>query len=288
MVSSPIPVLADDDNSSESDDDHDSMEEMDDDSMDDMNDDSDENEDNSGKEGRERDRNKIEFEREDGSMVEIERKIEFEDDERRIEIKRKITDRDGNEIEIKIKIETEDGKRKIKVERNLNRSDIEAETDLIIEELLEGNESVIRAILSNGNKTRILIMPDRISDIALERLRSKNFTIELKEIRHKNIPRVIYNIHTNKHGKFLGVFKKGVEVEAQIDPETGEVIGISKPWWAFLVVGEDSDQTDDENDSDDGDEHEEGEDESDDGDNNETNNDNNETNDEINVTNTTA
>jgi len=87
-------------------------------------------------------------------------------------------------------------------------------------------------------------MPDAASDIALERLKILNFTkIELKEIRHKNIPRVVYNIEANKNGKFLGIFKLKMKIEGQIDPETGEFIGISKPWWAFLVTGEDSDQT---------------------------------------------
>jgi len=45
-----------------------------------------------------------------------------------------------------------------------------------------------------------------------------------------------------------------MKVEGEVDPETGEFLGISKPWWAFLVTGEDSDQTqpgDDEEESDD-------------------------------------
>ena len=34
-----------------------------------------------------------------------------------------------------------------------------------------------------------------------------------------------------------------MKVEGQIDSETGEFLGTNKPWWAFLVSGEDSDQT---------------------------------------------
>ena len=89
-------------------------------------------------------------------------------------------------------------------------------------------------------------MPDTASEIALERLRAKNFTIELREVRHRNIPRVVYHIRSNKTGRFLGIFKLKLRVEGQVDPETGEFIGTSKPWWAFLVTGEDSDQTGDE------------------------------------------
>ena len=63
-----------------------------------------------------------------------------------------------------------------------------------------------------------------------------NITIKLKEEVHKNIPRVIYNAQFNEHGRFLGVFKLAMRVNAEVDPETGEVLGINRPWWAFLVV----------------------------------------------------
>jgi hypothetical protein len=82
-------------------------------------------------------------------------------------------------------------------------------------------------------------MPDQIAEMAIEKLKTTNYTIELKEKIHKNIPRVIYNIKTNKNGKFLGIFKIKVKIEAQVDSETGEFLGIAKPWWAFLVTGED-------------------------------------------------
>lgn len=173
---------------------------------------------------------------EDGKRVEIERKVEIEDGEMKIEIRRIITDEDGNKTVVIIKIEEKDGKSKIKV---VGKEEFEADTELELETEFEGNESIIRAILSDGNKTDIKILPDRASEIAIETLRSKNFTVELKEVLHQNIPRVIYNIQTNKNGRFLGVFKLKIKIEAQLDPETGEVLGIIKPWWAFLVTGED-------------------------------------------------
>ena len=85
-------------------------------------------------------------------------------------------------------------------------------------------------------------MPDQVVELALERLKALNFTIELKEIKDNNKLRVIYNIEANKTGRFLGIFKLKLKLEGQIDPETGEFIRINKPWWAFLVTGEDSDQ----------------------------------------------
>ena len=191
---------------------------------------------------------KREFIDESGNRIEIETKIKFEDGEREIKIKKKIIDINGNEreIEIEIEVEVEDGiiKRKIKFKDEFEGI-FEAKTELKIEEeILSGevNETIIKAILSDGNETEIKIMPDRIAEIAIEKLKTLNFTIELKEKEHKNVPRVVYNVETNKNGKFIGIFKLKLKIEAQIDPETGELLGIAKPWWAFLVSGEDTAQ----------------------------------------------
>jgi len=214
-------------------------------------DDEDNDKDNSGrgKEGRFRGEIKQEFTDEDGKRVRIERKIEIEDGVRKIEIKRKITNSDGTVIEKVVIIErSEDGiKKKIKIRRVDGTGEFEVETELEIDDEFEGNESDLGAFTSDGKRHKIKILPDRASEIAIEKFRSKNFTIELREILHKNVPRVVYNIQTNKSGKFLGVFKLKMKIDGEIDPETGEVIGINKPWWAFLVTGEDSDQTEEEN-----------------------------------------
>jgi len=206
-------------------------------------------EDRSGKEGRFREEIKLEFIDEDGNRVKIERKVEIKDGEIKIEIKRKIIDSDGTVVERIVIVERdEDGiKKRIKIKRVDGTGEFEVETELEIDDEFEGNESDLMALTSDGKKHRIKILPDRASEIAIERLKSKNFTIELKEILHKNIPRVVYNIETNKNGKFLGVFKLKVKIEGEIDSETGEVLNINKPWWAFLVVGEDSDQIGEEN-----------------------------------------
>lgn len=104
------------------------------------------------------------------------------------------------------------------------------------------NESFFETSLSNGSIRRLRIMPNELKKIARERLKTDNISIEIKEVRHKNIPRVIYNIKTNKHGRFLGIFKMQVGIDAEVDPETGEVLRINKPWWAFLISGEDDEE----------------------------------------------
>jgi len=171
------------------------------------------------------------------------------------ERKRKIECADGRKVEVKIKIEnrTVDGRvrEKIEYESEGDELEVEAEEGIDLEEESNATHYKLKARLrSNGNVTEIKIMPDTASEIALERLRALNFTIELREVKHKNIPRVVYHIESNKTGRFLGIFKFAMKVQGEVDPETGEFLGVSKPWWAFLVAGEDSDQTDEEDDED--------------------------------------
>ncbi|MEK6884983.1 MAG: PepSY domain-containing protein [Nanoarchaeota archaeon] len=179
--------------------------------------------------------------RENGQRIEIERKIKIDEQgNREIEIKKKIIDAQGKEREVKVKIEVdvENGeiKRKIKIEDG--NATFEAETELEIEETIENNKSIIRVNKSNGIKSEIKIMPDRASEIAIEQLKSLNFSIELKEVGNK----IIYEIETNKSGRFFGIIKTKVKIKAEIDPETGEIIRIKKPVKAFFTFGEDSDQ----------------------------------------------
>jgi len=200
--------------------------------------------DNSGssdKKIRVREETKREFRTDDGGRIKIERKVEIENGEIKIRIKRKVIDAEGNEIEVRIVIEKDkDGiKKKIKIE---GVEGLEVNTELEIDDEFKGNESELIAIMSNGKRAKIKIMPDQLVEIALERLKARDFTMELKEIRYGTKLRVIYNVEANKTGRFLGILKLKLKLEGQIDPETGELIRINKPWWAFLVAGEDNDQ----------------------------------------------
>jgi hypothetical protein len=189
--------------------------------------------------------------REGNCTIRIERELKIEDGKRVESVKRKIECADGTKTEIKIRIEnrTEDGRvrERVRYEIKGEEIEVEAEDEIKFEEETNETEYRLKARLKDGNVTRIKIMPHQASEIALKRLRALNFTVELREVTDdRNIPHVVYNIKTNKHGRFLGVFKLSMKIEGQVDPETGEFIGISKPWWAFLVAGEDSDETGDE------------------------------------------
>src|SRR3989338_6642935 len=215
----------DDDNSTANDSDGDEdINDSDEDDLNETEDDNDENETEDDEDKDNRDRIKIrsrEIITRGNCTIKIERELKIENGKRVEVVKKKMVCADGTREEVKIRIEkrTDDGR------------------------IRERKEYKIKARF-RGNVTDIKIMPDRASEIAIERLRALNFTVELREVSRKgNVSRIVYHARAYKDGRFIGILKLKVRVETQIDPETGEIIMTSKPWWAFFVFGEDSDQT---------------------------------------------
>jgi hypothetical protein len=118
-----------------------------------------------------------------------------------------------------------------------------ADCDCNLTQEQEQNRTRFYAGLSNGRHAEIKIMPNVASETALKRLRLKNCfdncSIELKEVGQRNETRLAYELNTKKHANFLGIFGTRMQVQAQVDAETGEIIRINKPWWAFLASEED-------------------------------------------------
>ncbi|MFC1730573.1 hypothetical protein ACFL6I_09570 [candidate division KSB1 bacterium] len=94
--------------------------------------------------------------------------------------------------------------------------------------------------LSNGRNAEIKVMPDTASETALQRLRLRNCNedcvIELKEVGVRNQTRFAYEVRTQRNSKVLGLFGARMKVNAQVDAETGKMIKVNKPWWAFLAT----------------------------------------------------
>ena len=49
-----------------------------------------------------------------------------------------------------------------------------------------------------------------------------------------NETRAAYEVQAQRHFRVLALFKTKAQVKAQVDAETGEIIQVKKPWWAFL------------------------------------------------------
>jgi hypothetical protein len=107
----------------------------------------------------------------------------------------------------------------------------------------EGSDSEIKlkAELSNGRNAEIKVMPDAASETALEKLKLKNCveeegcTIELMEVGKGDDVKPAYEIQRQRTSRVLGLFKANMDVQAQVDAETGELLKVKKPWWAFLA-----------------------------------------------------
>ncbi len=102
------------------------------------------------------------------------------------------------------------------------------------------NGTQLYAKLSNGRNAEIKIMPDTASQTALQRLNLRNCTedcsIELKEANIGDQVRAVYNFQAQRNSKVFGIFNARMQVQAQVDAESGEVLQVNKPWWAFLAV----------------------------------------------------
>ncbi|MBS3099852.1 PepSY domain-containing protein [Candidatus Pacearchaeota archaeon] len=141
------------------------------------------------------------------------------------------------EKEKDVKIETIEGKRVISVsgikkvedEDKGNNSQIEQKdnaTTASTEEEIKTKDGKIYV-----NEKEIKIMPDTASEKAIAVLEMKKGV----EIVLKDTGKPFYEIKGKKDSKLFRIFNKEMEVKTEIDAETGEIISVKKPWWAFLA-----------------------------------------------------
>jgi hypothetical protein len=84
---------------------------------------------------------------------------------------------------------------------------------------------------SKGNK-EVKVMPSTASETALNQLRLKGYTIELKDTG-----KPVYEVTGKKDVKVLGLFKSEMTITSTIDAQTGAVEKTTKPWWGFMASG---------------------------------------------------
>ena len=118
---------------------------------------------------------------------------------------------------------------------------VSAESKLVIVPTTKQGQSELRVSLSNGRNAELKVMPDTASNVALERLRlrvctpERNCTMELKEVGQGNGTRLAYQMKAERSSRVFGLFRARMNVESEVDAETGELISVKKPWWAFLA-----------------------------------------------------
>jgi len=140
---------------------------------------------------------------------------------------------DANQNRYNVTVTSQIRERNNQTYQKIKVRNIAADTDLELENITDGNQTRLRVKLSNGNNAEVKIMPDKASETALERLRAKNVTLELKEVGNT----IVYEAEGNKEVKFLGLFKVQAKVRAQISAVNGEVVSEESPWWRFMATG---------------------------------------------------
>ncbi|MBW2967348.1 hypothetical protein KY362_02570 [Candidatus Woesearchaeota archaeon] len=144
---------------------------------------------------------------------------------------------------------TQDGKQlkvqaKAQNRMSLMVGNTEASSSLQLNQEQVQERTRLHAQLSNGRNAEIKVMPDTAAQKAQERLRLKvcnaenGCSLELKEVGSGEKARAAYQVQAQKESKVFGLFKKQMNVQAQVDAETGQVIQAKKAWWAFLATEE--------------------------------------------------
>jgi TolA-binding protein len=156
----------------------------------------------------------------------------------------------GQEIRLQVMEQNQEQSREVRLERIQNKVQLKAGNQSVncsgeCEFNQIGNKSRIMQELSNGRNAEIKIMPDSASERALEALRlhvcseENNCTIELKEVSIKGGEKgnvsLAYELKRERRAKVLGFIGAKMDVKAQVNAETGEIIRLRKPWWAFLA-----------------------------------------------------
>lgn len=102
------------------------------------------------------------------------------------------------------------------------------------------SDASVRVSLSNGKFASIRVLPATASARALSEMNAScaehDCFIELKEVGSGKNARALYRVHALKPARVFGFINTTMEVRADVSVETGEVVNIDKPWWAFLAV----------------------------------------------------
>ena len=60
--------------------------------------------------------------------------------------------------------------------------------------------------------------------------------IQVVELQNaQNQTRIAYQVIENQEGKIFGLFKKKIQIMANVDIETGEVISMKQPWYMWMM-----------------------------------------------------
>lgn len=88
------------------------------------------------------------------------------------------------------------------------------------------------AVTAGGEKKEIVISPENAQDKVREKVNIETLgSIVVKEDNGK----VVYNVEAVKDVKLFGFIKAKMNLQANVDVTSGEVVNVQKPWWAAFT-----------------------------------------------------
>ena len=84
---------------------------------------------------------------------------------------------------------------------------------------------------TSAGKEIINVMPEEAFALSVKSKVDSVQKLELKEKRGSPI----YSINSEKQVKLFSLFPVNLEIQAEIDAQTGGILSIKKPWWSFLT-----------------------------------------------------
>ena len=144
---------------------------------------------------------------------------------------------DGKEYQIEIKTKTKYNGNETETEQEVNFHGYNVSSKLALHVNNQGNQSELKVNLSNGEQKTIKVLPDVAAKRAVQVFQDKNITVQLKQVGNGTNSSIVYEAQGQKNVKILGIFNAKANMTAIINSDNGEVTDLNKPWWYFLVFG---------------------------------------------------
>jgi hypothetical protein len=101
--------------------------------------------------------------------------------------------------------------------------------------LYKSEDGKLYAVTKNNETRRIRLLPDQVIERIKKRLKNKleNENITLDEDG-------VYKYEARKRARLFFIIPVKERVNAELDPETGEIVRVRNSWWGFLAKDEES------------------------------------------------
>ncbi|MFH1294310.1 MAG: hypothetical protein ABIH90_00010 [Candidatus Aenigmatarchaeota archaeon] len=156
------------------------------------------------------------------------------------QIRARFMNKNGTEEETEIP-ETLQVRFQARVQENLINISIDSEAKHVIlagngimattKQNMEVNNGTVYIVTAKEKKA-INVLPETASENA--KLHANFHTVRAMEMIENN-GEIVYRVQGTQTGKLLGLFATELDVESDVDAETGQVRNVKKAWWSFLV-----------------------------------------------------